>query len=270
MKTIAGFENIGRYIAYPFREDTNMSGVSGAGTFVFPDDVIKDLQFYSLNNDRGSLRLQTLLPVSGASRELRFLRTIGSSAYVIALTLASGTLDDTELEIASAGVYHMKLRLGAGVDKLFAGAHTANTYVFDEMEIEPTLLRSEKNHYVTSMSGSNLIRLTGDINIKEGYNISVGVLPARNVLRLSASKGAGQGEPCEYFFSENCCEHTCEDDPTPGNCSKYIFYINGLHPDWFGNFLLQGGPGIKVSSPGGNIVELTSTVSQEAPECEED
>ena len=267
---ITTYTNVARYTAYPFQEDTSRTGEApGNVTTDFPLDVFTDIQFYTFIDDPESLRLQLLNPVIGSSRELIFLFTGKTMTYSIPVQVVYGTAEGTVIEAAQPGVYTMLIQTGSGLDKLFDSSIAADTFTFPEMYVEPSLIRSENKHYVNSVAGSNLTALTGDILFQEGYNIGISTVPSQRILRLTAAQGSGKGQACEPMYDDNCCDD-CSDEPVAGsNCRNYLYRINGLHPDWYGNFILRGGPGIKISSPGGNIVDIESTVTQDAPECRE-
>lgn len=106
----------------------------------------------------------------------------------------------------------------------------------------------------------------GAIKFKEGYNCQITVISRSNALRFSARKGAGLGEACEevprtYAELDLAARSEYLDHAT--RCHEGISAINGVPPDTSGNFIIQGGLGVSITSSGTNTIRISGHESME-------
>ena len=111
--------------------------------------------------------------------------------------------------------------------------------------------------------------VSGDVRFSEGYNCLILASASNNALRFSVRKGAGEGEPCEeiprtYAELNQAARGEYLDRAT--RCHEVISNINGVEPDISGNFKLQGGRGVEVTSPSAHTIKIEGHESME--DCE--
>lgn len=112
-------------------------------------------------------------------------------------------------------------------------------------------------------------KVQGDVRFREGYNCHISVISRNNAMRFSARRGAGDGEPCTevprtYAELDKAARDEYLDQAT--RCHEGISNINGVEADVSGNFKIQGGRGVEVTSPSDHTIRIAGHESME--ECE--
>lgn len=243
--------NENAYISYPFLEDEILKATDGTE---IPTDLLLDLKVD--------------LPINPENKPSIKLTGVETSVGFVTLTFTvtelypapSTTPVQIILPVLPVGTDHYTSSFVdvGGINGIYAAGRGVNflvdnfplTVLETDLAIEPSCVTNTYNHQVNTISGDIGDILTGDVKVVEGYNISAYVNPSTNTLRLSAQVGGGEGMPCQI-----------PDQEESGDCGTSLFRINGMKPDWYGNFLLQGGPGIAViPDPGGNKIVIRTSV----------
>lgn len=238
--------NENAYLSFPLVEDQIMKADTGEE---IPTSLLLDFS------------ADLYLPTNGAPRITSLSVDPGGTALTVTFTIPFVSGDETRDVLVPAGVsewfvvtdlvssqWSAIVTFGEGVNDLCADY--AGQTLSTSLEFEPSRVAYVDNHVVRSLSNGVDVPLVGDVKIKEGYNLSVSVAQASNKLTLSASKGGGSGVYCGN-----------EEEEETGDCADLLYEINGLTPDWFGNFGLSGGPGITVTPvPEENKIVISTSV----------
>lgn len=222
--------NENAYLSFPFIEDQILKADTGEE---IPTALLLDFSADLYLEATGAPRV-TALSVDG-----------GGSLLTVTFTIPFVEGDEVRDVIVPAGVsewfvatdvvtskWSSLITFGEGVNEL-CDNYPGQTLVVD-LQMEPSRVAYVDGHVVRSMSNGVDTPLVGDVKIKEGFNLSVNVSRSANKMILSASNGGGGGVYCGN-----------EDDD--GDCGSLLYDINGLTPDWYGNFKLEGGPGVTVT-----------------------
>lgn len=244
-----------RYIAYPFIEDSLLTPMQ--------TDVLLDIHAVVYTLDVGHLYLSSLevaadestvtatftyMPLSGS--DIVITTTVPSSAG------AWSALDYYRAEIL-AGDLSLYPVFGPGLVNLALG-RGGQTILFTDLQFEPACLCVRNRHIVNTMNSSSLVSLTGDVKLMPGYNMTISVIPGANSIRLRGIVGSGEGIPCEEILE------------TPRNCDELIYRVNGASPDWYGDLVVEGGPGIMVTADNANNKIIIKTPFRAcSPGCRE-
>lgn len=100
----------------------------------------------------------------------------------------------------------------------------------------------------------------GDVRLMEGYNVNISVVSATNTIRISARRGAGQGEACEDVARTEEEQEKLDNGESLDNavqCNDVFSSINGVVPDLSSRFFIRGGRGINVDSPADHTIRIT-------------
>lgn len=97
--------------------------------------------------------------------------------------------------------------------------------------------------------------IQGDVRFRLGYNSAITLVPSQNVIRFSAIRGAGQGEPCEQvkLFAGETPPVGANNNLLDGDfyCNEVFRTVNGLPgPD----IRIIAGPGVRLSTDESTIV----------------
>lgn len=99
----------------------------------------------------------------------------------------------------------------------------------------------------------------GDVRFMEGYNVNISVVAATNTIRISARRGAGQGEACEDVARTENEQEKLDSGESLDNavkCNEVFSSINGVAPDLSNRFFIRGGRGISVDSPAAHTIRI--------------
>jgi len=253
--TVDNYNN-NKYISYPFIENAQLKGLSGLDFYEFSNEIFVDASLILTGTPyTGTLYFRRLMPVSGDIRQMQFLYQTENGGYIFTLLASADMAEYTKIKTATpAGI--LEITFG-NVSDLFNPVHSNKDLLFNDCIINPTLIMNTTGHRLDGIT-VNGVTYTGDIKFREGYNMEISVLEGQNAIQFNAKKGAGRGEACESFWTVG---HT--------KCNDCVFTINGLHPDWYGNFKIEAGEGLTLKYPGGNIIEIHSAVEQDNPDCQE-
>jgi hypothetical protein len=250
------WRNHNRYRTYPFIEDQILEG----GGLTLENSTIID--FYAVVYGDFGLQVklnQVDVAAAGATVTFRFQYGPDSDPSYASIIVPGSTEDPYEGQVRIAGpddgsVILIKAVFAEGV-KIITDEPANHSMTFDfDVPVEPALVSVNNSSRVTSVSD-----LQGDVHFADGYNVRVSLNQNSNTLKFSAARGAGQGTPCEPF-------HNLE----PNDCEGLVFSINGQHPDWFGNFVWQGGSSIVVlADPVNNRIVLQTPIEPDRPKCKD-
>lgn len=222
-------------IAFPLKENVSRLGTDGSTELVLPNDFLLDLQLTVYACAAGTLELSAItVAADGSSATVTFTYAPVSGSPVMLVQLIPANITDT-YSTSLQGLYADLFTLyGPGVatvcgDPAFQGI----TFLFSSTYVEPSCVFIRNNHIVRTIDSQSHIVLSGDVKIMPGYGIIVTFLPGINSIRLSAGVGEGEGVPCTSAISTR-------------NCEELVYRINGMSPDWTGDFILEGGPGIQI------------------------
>lgn len=142
--------------------------------------------------------------------------------------------------------------------------------------VEPALIQSLVNTFVRSLNIGNTARncpdaccgsssipsveahlyqagIVGDVRFKEGKNAQISVSESDNRIEIRASRGAGDGEPCDDLLvvGPGPAGLIKDDGSICGNCGEYVRSFNGVAtPD--GRLQLAGAAGTNIVSDPAN------------------
>jgi len=263
---ILNWENLNRFRSYPFKEDASRKDTTDALTL--PNDFLVAFTASFYGSAGATIILRTLdVAVGGASLTATFLVNGVTPA---AVTIPSGAAYpfNTEYVVQSGSFSTIRVTpiFGPGVDIILANAtYHGNIYTFNA-EIEPSLVASPYNHALTKLIAKNIdindneIILPdvgeGAITFINGYNSKISS-DGTDSLTFNAAKGAGAGEPCDPIYDLV-------------DCSCGIYFINGKHPDWLGNFLFEAGKYMTVINDPSNFkVKIKTSIRNGTPKCQD-
>ena len=246
--------NQNRYRAYPFIEDASLESVGGALTLA--DNCVVDASLISYDIALADLQLLSLAVAADGST-VTFTFRAGATSMVIIVPGAFTGIYEGRVSVSGGGHLSRLLRVkfAEGAPVLAAApAYRGNTYAFAHAYLEPAVSVQQIGTRVSSING-----YTGTIYFSDGYNSGVTLLAAANVLRFTATVGAGWGISC---------------DPLPGepaaDCGQNLYYINGQHPNWLGQFALRGSSGLSVvADPANHKIMLKTSISASRPGCKD-
>jgi len=245
-----GWSNKNRYRLYPFRDDQSLVAAGGQ---VLPMGALIDFHAISYVDNFVDTTLSSVT-VTPSTATFQFEVNTLTVQVLVSLAIEDVTRVRVPVLSGSNTIAVVEAVFGPEVQDLVA--YASQTLTFPDLRILQTLTDCKATAAVKRILAQGDDIGLGDVFMREGYNVRLEVNPETNTIRISAIKGAGLGEPCESFYDT-------EDD-----CQQGIFYINGLHPDWPGNFLFAAGSGIEVlSSPLTNTITIKSLVDPEKPAC---
>jgi hypothetical protein len=212
---------------FPFRDDSDLSGVIGSVPYTVPDSVFLDLRLLvsaspasgpvtvtGMSYDSGEALLILSLDLRGTPAEISVpVLGVASGAY----SVSRGSQDNLSWLAVTGDLTPLVSALG-GDDFTFV----------EPPELLPGLVRDIRGSRVISISDDNGNKVTGAVRLVEGYNC--GISTAGKGILLRADPGAGDGHDC--------------DAPTLG-CSDVLFRING-----------EGGEAVNFVSSGPDIIVL--------------
>jgi hypothetical protein len=247
--------------AFPLAEDSNRIGVSGLDSLTLPNNALLDFYILSYSEPQSQPKLDTVA-VDGGGTTVTFTFDYNGVSLVVPVSAAIATPFQAELRTTDAfsnTALLVRPVFGDGVATIAGDvANHGKTFTFTDLLLEPSLGSLQDNHRTTAVfaTATPAVRLTGDVLTKEGFNFKTSILPTSNSLRLSAGVGQGEGIPCETVT------------PPDGECEDAVFFVNGLGPNEFGEFVIQAGPGIEViANPASNKITLRSRVDIVKPSC---
>jgi hypothetical protein len=297
----AEFYNLNSKISYPFVPTSTDTFQCTDGSLL-PKSLVVDCGFtvglpLSYDPEVGAVYLHSVQrtgdtlvfvfrvrPNDGTEREFTFVRDkdaeFGLTDYVEATGGASYGIGF--LATGSIRSYYDQLSSGE-VKQLMSYSGTLVSY---EATAEPATVVSLKNHYVSSISVGNMLRLAdtpcagcgvapvvdnttvklqtdaagmaGRIRFRSGYNLSVTVNQRDNVVSLTAAVGQGLGEAC----NNDPLRYVGDIPDTGARCRDYIYTINGITPNVAGAFQLTGGGAFFVTPMGAGYVVVNSRIGQ--------
>ena len=248
--------------SYPFIEDSDMTAVSISNTIQLPANLIIDMFFVCYNHGYDSLVLKSI-EIDGGGVTLTANFEYGLSSIAVPVSAAAAV--PYQGEVIATDFYGNTTTLlrpvfGEGVAEMCA-AYPGETFVVNDIPIEPAKTAIQNKHRVTGITAGGMPgndRLTGVIYIEDGYNIRTHISTQTNSLRINAAIGEGLGIPCVNLF------------PSPTNCDQLVYFINGLHPNWYGEFRLVGGPGITIEpDPANHKLIIHTSVDHCRPKCKD-
>jgi hypothetical protein len=257
---ILNWENLNRYRSYPFREDANLSDLSGSITL--PNDFLVAFTASHYDSANSTIILRTLdVAVGGTSLTATFLIN-GTIPAPVIIPAASVYPFNAEYVVQSGSFSTTRVTpvFGPGVDIILSNAtYHGNIYTFDT-EIEPSLVASTKLIAKNIDIDDNEIILPdvgeGAVRFINGFNSAISSNGVDS-LTFKAVKGAGEGEPCDPVYDLL-------------DCSCAIFFINGKHPDWLGNFIFEAGKYmIVVNDPDNFKIKIKTSVRNGTPKCQD-
>ena len=251
------YDNANAHRAYPFIEDEQLG--------ILNNDVVLDarLLVYAAFGAPATIPL-TLesIAVNGGGTAMTVTMQYGSAALVLVVSAAATDQYYETSAVDGNGNLTIMLRMMFGPGAAgFCADHAGTAIAFSSPEIEPSCVAVYDKHRVTGVAGSyaGSERLTGAIQVQEGYNLGLALVADQNALRITAGLGLGLGIPCEVLH------------PTTEDCEKFVYFLNGMHPDWFGEFKLMAGPGIAIQAlPAANKLVISTTVDRCRPKCRDD
>lgn len=250
------YDNTNAQRAYPFIEDASLLGMA--------NDVVLDARLL-VYQAAGSLSTEPLtletIAVNGGATAMTVTMKYGLLNLSMVVSAAAS---EQYYETYATGPYGnllimLRMLFGPGV-QAFCTAYAGVTVTFSSPQIEPCCVVMYDKHRVSGITGSyaGSVRITGAIKVEEGYNLGIRLDTNLNALVISAGTGLGQGIPCTPL-------HAGTED-----CQGYVYLVNGLHPDWFGEFKLLAGPGINVTPvPASNKLTISTTVDRCQPKCKD-
>ena len=236
--------NENAYLNFPFLEDQSLLTDTGEP---IPSSLLLDFSAAIFVEATESVKLASLVvDPAGAGLTAHFTIVTADATFGKTIYVPVGVSEFVTARDVDQYVWSALATFGEGVNE-FCAAYP--NMVFEmELELEPSRISHTFGHAVRSVSAVGGAVLTGDVKFMEGDNFSISVIKGTDTLSLSAQKGAGAGLPCGG-----------EDD---GNCGDLLYDVNGLSPDWYGNFKLQGGPGISITpDPANNKLVIGTNVS---------
>lgn len=220
-----------------------------------PNDCIIDATMVSYDADLPGLRLLSLAVAGdGSTVTFTFRAGAGTDLTLLVPGVFTGIYEG---RVSSSGPWTGLLRVefGEGVPVLAANpTYRGNTYTFTDAYLEPSVQVQQLYNRVSSVNSQ-----VGLIYFTDGYNSTISLLKSQNVLRIAAAVGSGLGVSC---------------DPLPGQpktqCGESIYYINGQHPNWLGQFSIRGGDGLTVDTdPVNHKIILSTGINPNKPACKD-
>lgn len=262
---VTQWKNHNRYRSYPFVENSDMVGLFGAQPLTLPDNTLLDFALISYLLEEGDYSVVLVsLSVAAGGASVTFNFMLGAF-HPMPITVSAAIVPPYEAEFrldVTPGTGWLIARpiFGEGVVEIAAdAANHGKTFTFNTLNIEPATYSQMAKSLVTSISVEGGIELLdGDVKILEGYNMKVDFNDTTNELTIGAGIGAGAGIPCSPQLTD------------PADCPEGIFYLNGRHPDWWGKFFIQAGPGIEVEAfPASNKIVISSLIRADKPRCKD-
>jgi hypothetical protein len=261
--------NSNKYVRFPFVEDASMLDITA--TRLLPDDFIVDFSivaYFAVVLPNQPLTFpcvldEVVVDAMGTQVQLTFIIGGVMDTVTIPVTGMPDYYTATKLvnDVNGTCVYRYSVTVSDGLKK-WAVDNPGSDYSFSGIRLEPCTAIARNNHRVMSIRAKNQTRLAGDIQFREGYNVRVTLLPDFNTLRFYAVLGEGAGIPCEPLLSSS---------GPAANCDELIYFINGMHPDWYGQFFLQGMQGVMVEpDPSSHTIGLKTNVDRCKPACPRD
>ena len=262
---ILNWQNHNRYIAYPFKEDTNLVDVSTLLTI--PNNFLLDFFATYYEAAEAGIVLKTIeVDGGGASLTVTFLiDNVQPAVIVIPAAAADPFESEFVIQSGSSSTVRLNPVFGAGALEIMqTPAYQGNTYTFTAV-VEPSTIATPYKHSLTKLIAKNIdindneTTLPdigeGDIKFIEGYNVIIRT--NEDTFNITAAVGAGAGVPCEPVYGAI-------------DCGCGIYYINGKHPDWLGNFKFEGGKRIVVTTfPSENKIKIKTSIRNGTPTCQD-
>lgn len=110
------------------------------------------------------------------------------------------------------------------------------------------------------------LAVVGDVRFQEGYNCDIDVISRNKSIRFTARRGAGDGVVCEEIprtWNERELQAAGIHLDRAARCHEAITHINGISPDNDGNFRLEEGPDVEITSPSAFTVRIAGQESLE-------
>lgn len=227
MPRIVQWLNENSYRAYPFVEDSNRN----CGSKVLPDNALLDFQLLEFEADPAFVYLHSIAVVGDL---IDFEFRYGTTTRVLTVSVAAPT--HTPINYGTAEPYRITAIFGPGLEEIANWGDGTYDFVAPPA-IEPALHNFENKHRVTlvqSLDENSNAELSGVIHVREGYNCKVNIVPANDLVIVSAQHGAGRGISCE------------SEEEDISLCGDVLLRINGLVADSEGNFQFFAGPGVSV------------------------
>ena len=264
---ILNWQNINRYVSYPFKEDAPLTDDTTALTI--PKNFLLDFFLTYYDTPESTVELKTIdVNIGGTAMVVTFLINGAFAAPVIVpLTTVTPYESEYVVQVGSSTTVRLSPVFGPGAAEILQepGYH-GNIYNFTGTELEPSTVASPYKHTVTKLVAKNInvegdeVLLPdvgeGDIKLIRGYN-SIITSNGVDTLSFGAAIGAGAGVPCDPIYDVI-------------DCSCGIYYINGKHPDWLGNFKFESGKYIVISNhPDTYTVKVKTSVRNGTPKCQD-
>jgi len=222
-------------ISFPIKENASKLGTDGNTGLILPNNFLLDLQLAIYTRGAGSLELVSIeVAVDGSNAVVSFRYTPVSGAVVNMSQILPGNIQTLYQGSVHSDDLDLVTVWGPGVATVCDNVLLRGImFLFSSTQVEPSCVFIRNNHVVKTIDSPSDVALSGDVKIMPGYSMLIGYVPGTNTIRLSAAPGEGQGIPC------NPGDNT-------RNCEELVYRINGMSPDWTGDFILEGGPGIQI------------------------
>jgi len=210
-------DNVIDYNYHPLVYDKKM--VDLTGTVALPLGLLQDIEVIA------DADTATIVTIHRAGNTLAL--GIDTAGTVTTIVCTDGvTLTETTTVVVKVVLDNLANHLPVFMDGV--------TYDFG-ITIAPTRLRRYLGvHSVTPLPAGPVI--DGDaLTIKDGYNIATAIIGQQVV--VNALVGAGEGLPCGEL-----------PEGVLSDCQTAAQSINGVTPDWYGDFKLEGGDNITVEN----------------------
>lgn len=280
MEQVLDWLNENENRAYPLEDTpTKLLTLSNPSwTFNLPDSFILDLQ---LKSSVGLAYKDADFGVLPVAIMLTSIKYTSASVVVVTFGTAIDTIATFTIPSASTATYPVYLRnsdgnlavFGYGVLDLVNSAPPPDETIVANIAVEqstcvqfndawlgvssirtaPEKAADQSSDYhpqLPLVSVQPSAHLTGDVKFLEGYNFRVNI--ASNLIDLEIGAGYGLKMNCTTSFL----------DPKYLDCSELVSYINGVPPDSLGNFKINPGSNINITS--GNALALFNDPQAEA------
>jgi hypothetical protein len=263
---ILNWQNVNRYRAYPFKEDALLTDVTQ--TLTIPNNFLLDFFATYYSAAEADVVLKTIdVALGGTAMTVTFLVNGTTPAAIMVPASALFPFEgEFVVQVGSSTTIRVNPVFGPGVTEILTEpSYQGNIYTFTA-PIEQSTVASPYKHSLTKIVAKNIdvndneILLPdvgeGDITFIRGYN---SIITSDNIdtITFGARVGAGAGQPCDPIYDAI-------------DCSCGIYFINGKHPDWLGNFKFEGGKYIIVTNdPDTFTVKIKTTVRDGTPTCQD-
>jgi len=263
---ILNWQNTNRYVAYPIKEDSSLTDITG--NLTIPNDFLMDFFATYYNAAESLVELKTIdVDAGGTFMVVTFMiGGVTPAAFVVPANAALPFEGDFVIQVGNSITTRVNPVFGPGVLAILTEpSYYGNIYTFTA-QLEPSVIAAPYKHSVTKVVAKNIDIDNNEVVLPDvggnaitfinGYN---SVITSNNVdtVSFTASLGAGAGQPCEPIYDAI-------------DCSCGIYFINGKHPDWLGNFKFEAGKYITVTNdPANYTITIKTSVREDSPKCQD-